>query len=168
MSDISKSCEVCCAPVRGKNRFCSTTCSNRGVKRRQKKVKQCVFEGCINNVEYHTNKFCKDCKQIGRHHFKLTGGKLYSEITIAEFCKRQGANKFDAIRAAARKIMKDVIDSGAGCENCKWPHHVEVCHIKPIAMFSEDTLISEVNHLDNLKLLCPNCHWLFDHPCSYH
>lgn len=28
--------------------------------------------------------------------------------------------------------------------------------------FSMDSLISEINSLENLIYLCPNCHWEFD------
>jgi len=163
MSDVSNKCEVCDKPLHEGRRFCSNACSNKGVKRRKKRVIVCCFEGCNNIVSHYANKFCKDCCNAGRHYYKLTGGKLYSEITIAELCKRRGANRFDTIRAAARKAMKDTIKAGACCESCGWTHHVEVCHIKSISDYSEDTLVSEVNHPDNLKLLCPNCHWLFDH-----
>ena len=39
---------------------------------------------------------------------------------------------------------------------------IEVCHIKPIRQFSEDTLLSVINDKTNLLLLCPNCHWEYD------
>lgn len=48
------------------------------------------------------------------------------------------------------------------CLNCKYSKHVEVCHIRPISSYPPETLISTVNHLDNLVGLCPNCHWEFD------
>ena len=49
------------------------------------------------------------------------------------------------------------------CTNCGFIHGVQVCHIKGIATFEDDTLISEINDTSNLIPLCPNCHWLFDH-----
>ena len=48
------------------------------------------------------------------------------------------------------------------CSRCPYSKHVEVAHIKAIASFSEDTLLSVVNHPDNLVVLCPNCHWELD------
>lgn len=39
---------------------------------------------------------------------------------------------------------------------------MEICHIKPISEFSDDTLIAIINHPDNIVILCPNCHWEFD------
>ena len=48
------------------------------------------------------------------------------------------------------------------CMKCGYDKHVEVCHIKPIRQFSEDTLLSVINDKTNLLLLCPNCHWEYD------
>jgi predicted HNH restriction endonuclease len=40
---------------------------------------------------------------------------------------------------------------------------VEICHIKGIAEFSQNSLISEVNALSNLVALCKNHHWEHHH-----
>lgn len=48
------------------------------------------------------------------------------------------------------------------CEICGYDKCYQVCHIKPIYMFNDDTLISVVNSLSNLIGLCPNCHWELD------
>lgn len=50
----------------------------------------------------------------------------------------------------------------SSCQNCGYNKHVEVCHIKPIASYSEDTKLDEINCIDNLVVLCPNCHWELD------
>ena len=44
------------------------------------------------------------------------------------------------------------------CANCGYDKHVEVCHIKSIDSFNENSFISEINDLSNLVGLCPNCH----------
>jgi 5-methylcytosine-specific restriction endonuclease McrA len=49
------------------------------------------------------------------------------------------------------------------CQNCGYDKHVQICHIKPIKNFEETATLSEVNASDNLVVLCPNCHWEFDH-----
>lgn len=141
------------------SRYCCKSCSNTDTPRRSKRVNYCVY--CGNDVEYYTHKFCRVCKDKGRHFMKSTGGKLLTEVTIKEYCPRKGANAYDSIRASARTSVYDELKSG--CEVCGWSHHVEVCHVKAIADFPEDTLVSVVNDRSNLKLLCPNCHWLFDH-----
>ena len=48
------------------------------------------------------------------------------------------------------------------CANCGYDKHFEVCHIKDVASFSDEALIGEINHIDNLIGLCPTCHWEFD------
>jgi uncharacterized protein YjcR len=48
------------------------------------------------------------------------------------------------------------------CESCKYNKYVEICHLKGVAMFTDDTLIKDINHIDNLAALCPNCHWELD------
>jgi len=71
-------------------------------------------------------------------------------------------NKYTYARMHARKVAKKLnwINS---CENCGFDRVVQVCHIKPIASFPPETPLNIVNHRDNIKILCPNCHWLFDH-----
>lgn len=73
----------------------------------------------------------------------------------------EGSNKHTKIRRNARAKC-----SMAGklkkCEKCGYDKHVEVCHIKQISSFSEDTDISIVNDFSNILILCPNCHWEHD------
>jgi predicted restriction endonuclease len=116
-------------------------------------------------VEYYLNKFCKECKDKGAHWARNSEtGKLLKDQTITEASHKRagGANVYDNIRCNARKLMMEQINTGTGCSNCGWSHHVQVCHIRAINSFPKDALVSEVNDLSNLMLLCPNCHWLFD------
>ena len=159
-----KTCEQCNKEFETKyfrGRFCSRSCSNKTVKRRKKKESVCRFESCNNIVDFYTDSYCRECKDMGRQYMKSTNGKLLNEVTLEEYCPRKGANAYDNIRANARKLVKDELANG--CEQCGWKHHVEVCHIKSISDFSKDTVVSVINDRSNLKLLCPNCHWLFDH-----
>lgn len=48
------------------------------------------------------------------------------------------------------------------CSNCGYNKHVEVCHIKSVSSFDNNIKISEINNINNLIYLCPNCHWEFD------
>jgi hypothetical protein len=164
MPAITKCCEGCKTNFLTKwhrARFCTVSCSNKFLKRRKKKITICSFESCTNPVDYHMNVFCRECRDLGRHFFPKQKGKILSELTIEEYCSRKGANRFDGIRGHARNTIKR---SGRElkCESCGWDHHVEVCHIKAISDYPPTTLVSVVNESSNLKLLCPNCHWLFD------
>lgn len=82
------------------------------------------------------------------------------DMTLAEakYTKHHKSSAWNLVRARARAASPE-----SPCQNCGYDKHTEVCHIKDISTFSEDTLISVVNSPDNLVRLCPNCHWEFDH-----
>lgn len=65
------------------------------------------------------------------------------------------------IRKHAERSIKN-LNLSKICSSCGYSKHVELCHIKSVSSFSKDTLISDVNSPNNLKYLCPNCHWEFD------
>ena len=89
--------------------------------------------------------------------------KIAKEFTKRVQTKALGQNVLTTLNPGQLmvKLVKDELANG--CEQCGWKHHVEVCHIKSISDFSKDTVVSVINDRSNLKLLCPNCHWLFDH-----
>lgn len=64
------------------------------------------------------------------------------------------------IRVHARNVMKP---KGKPCQRCGYSVFVEVCHIRPVSSFSSGAVMAEINHPNNLVLLCPNCHWELDH-----
>ena len=49
------------------------------------------------------------------------------------------------------------------CQRCSYSKHIEYAHIKPLSSFNLETPIGEINAENNILLLCPNCHWEFDH-----
>jgi len=53
-------------------------------------------------------------------------------------------------------------DKSKCCYLCGYDKHFEIAHIKAVSDFDDYTLISIINHIDNLIGLCPNCHWEFD------
>lgn len=87
--------------------------------------------------------------------------KLNLDITLEEaiYTKHGAPNAYSLVRQRARAKMKHVKQ----CSKCGYNKHVEVAHIKPINSYSRDTLVSIINADDNLLVLCPNCHWEFDH-----
>lgn len=66
--------------------------------------------------------------------------------------------RFNIIRGRARNQYKHI----KVCQYCGYDKHVEVCHIKPIHSFHEDTLVTVINDPSNILILCPNCHWEHD------
>ena len=85
------------------------------------------------------------------------------DMTLGEaiYNNAHRSSAFALVRTRARTYAKKLgLDS---CEFCGYNKHVEIAHIKPVSSFSEEVLLSEINHRDNIKALCPNCHWEFDH-----
>lgn len=80
-----------------------------------------------------------------------------SSIQLKRDLLGQGANRYNKIRHQARTVAFNFY-SEKKCK-CGYDKHVEVCHIKAIKDFDIDAPINEINSIDNLELLCPNCHW---------
>src|SRR5690606_31664279 len=75
--------------------------------------------------------------------------------------KLHSSSKNAHIRGLARTYLKHLTKKP--CANCGYNKHVELCHIKPIRSFDENSKICEVNSVNNVIQLCRNCHWEFDH-----
>ena len=93
--------------------------------------------------------------------------KNLKQITIQECLnkidldKLHPSSKYVYIRSYARSWFKHL--TKLPCANCGYKKHVELCHIKAINSFSNDTMIGVVNSKENIIQLCPNCHWELDH-----
>ena len=107
---------------------------------------------CGNHKTIRSN-LCHKCSVYQRTKFETVKDVMHS-------ARHGQSTKFNIIRGRARTQYKHI----KVCEHCGYSKHVEVCHIKPISSFSDDSLVSEVNDRSNIKILCPNCHWEFDHP----
>lgn len=157
-----------CSNVHCKNEFipktknqlyCSTDCRNRQGQRRFRSTHTKVCPKCGNQMKFDS-KTCLDCSS------KLPRGSK-SDQTLAQLSSRRTYQLYSQIRQMARISLINYYKLHGipvCCENCGYARHIEVCHIKPIASFDLQSKISEINHIDNLKPLCPNCHWEFDHP----
>lgn len=92
----------------------------------------------------------------------LTRPKVLLSTTLQEAAAGYaGKDKYARVRNAARAQYKNLVKNGT-CARCGWRYHVEVCHIKPIGAHEETDTVGYVNRMDNIILLCPNCHWLLD------
>jgi predicted restriction endonuclease len=134
--------------------YCSISCSNSHKPKRSKTLHPCKH--CQTMIPTRLL-FCKSCKNAGKH---LRGGTNLANKTIASVIYKTGSNKYGIIRNHAKTITKNRKQI---CLYCGYDKHVETCHIKDIVKFPLDTKIETVNDPHNLILLCPNCHWEFDH-----
>ncbi len=75
----------------------------------------------------------------------------------------RGDNKtkvYDKIRQLNRQWNKTLTSDA--CQHCGYNKHVELAHLKGINAFDKYTLLKEINHPDNILVLCRNCHWEYD------
>ena len=89
---------------------------------------------------------------------------FFEGITKKEFFEKKGI--YYKFRSEIRKHAQYVYEKNQGektCKVCGYDKHIQVCHIKSVSSFSDESLITEINSKDNLVGLCPNHHWEFDH-----
>lgn len=74
-----------------------------------------------------------------------------------------GKNRNAAIRYYANLLNPNLKSDFGKCQKCSYSIHVELCHIKSISSFTDDSVkLIEINGEDNLLVLCKNHHWEFD------
>jgi 5-methylcytosine-specific restriction endonuclease McrA len=86
--------------------------------------------------------------------------------TKGEVCGKSKGGGCTRIRQHARAVAKNNGFLNAPCAKCGYTYHTQICHIKPIKLFTDSSLVVEINDMTNLVQLCPNCHWELDHPNS--
>lgn len=133
-------------------KFCSSSCSASYSNKTKPKRKP---EGSCKDCKKPINKRVKYCLECREKRF-LPHDKTLGEVI---YDKHHKSSAFALVRSRARAVAKS---KGKSCFSCGYSKHVEVCHKKPIKEYPLSTMISEINHPDNLLLLCPNCHWEFD------
>lgn len=154
-------CPQCSKEINFNRKFCNCSCAakyNNSIK--PKRLRTLICKTCKNKILSGFT-YCDDCITSGKH---VHGGSYIGDRTIGEELlrvksSRVSSNFYTNIRKHAKSCTKDWKKE---CFNCKYQKHVEICHIKPISSFPEDTKISKVNEDKNLILLCPNCHWELD------
>ncbi len=153
-------CKFCDAVFEYKNpeqAYCSRTCSNQA-QIKIERVKSCKRCG----KEFKTRKsgalFCSiSCGNLNRR-----TGEDYSVTTIGDLKKRFSSPQLHSkIRGNARIVFSR---SGRPKECvCGYNLHVDICHIRPVSDFPDETPISEINDINNLVALDKRCHWELDH-----
>lgn len=135
------------------NSFCSKSCANGF--NNTIFIKRTPSNRCACGKKIHrSGKQCQKCY--------LTTYQLDNKTLFEATGHRKGPHKYINIRKAARRIY---IKAGKPCRCivCGYAKHFEVAHVKSIASFNQDTLVSQINSPSNLAALCPNHHWELDH-----
>lgn len=144
-------CKHCGEQTKNPN-YCSRSCAAKeNNKTPKRKARQRLCKVCGENVPTGRSK-CDLCL-------------LPKDITLGEaiYTKHHKSSAFALVRSRARSAVSS---REQVCEVCGYTKHVEVCHVIPISSYTHDTLLSVINAEDNLRLLCPNCHWEHDHPAK--
>ena len=130
-------------------KFCTRSCAasynNKFFIKRTKKWR-CII---CNAPVKEQRMYCPECQVKGKDH----------KLSTIIYQKHHRSSMFALVRGRAKTIVSSLPQI---CSKCGYSKHVEVCHIKPISSFPEDTRLSIINDPSNLILLCPNCHWEFD------
>jgi len=116
---------------------------------------------------------CPNCTGMKRNTSKqcfkcLTSSKLTLSFstTLQELHDRKSVKdkhvswKNVGVRQHARTWHKDLVNTP--CMNCPYDKHTEFCHVIPVSSFPPTATLGEVNNRNNIKILCPNCHWELD------
>ena len=88
---------------------------------------------------------------------RVVNGEMATK-TLATLVSTYARHRYQLVRAHAHKVMK-LSGVAKECKFCGYDTHVELCHIKSISSFGLDSLVRDVNAVDNLCWLCRNHHW---------
>lgn len=105
---------------------------------------------------------CDRCSKLGIELKVVTYFDIKS-LTKGELFGRR--NGYQSARSAIRKdAQKTFLEKNKEpcCKICGYRNHIEVAHIKAVSEFDDNTMIAEINSIENLIALCPNHHWEYD------
>ena len=142
-----KNCKDCNNPITYENRvkdFCNSSCSARFNNRKRRTIKYCLYcNALFEKLNRKARKYCNHkCQRAYEKKIRFEG-YLKGEVKISH--------------SILRKYLVEL--HGAKCMDCGWDKinsHSGKC---PIELEHIDGN-SQNNKLENLKLLCPNCHSL--------
>lgn len=144
--------------------FCSSSCAakrnNRGVQRNPPKPRTCAkCETVFYRTKSSRNRACcQSCYEPrDRSKHKRTLKECQNKNSLSG---KHPSWKSSYVRQACYSLNKAIKDSP--CQFCGYAAHTELCHIKPVSSFDETATLNEVNHPDNILVLCSNHHWEFD------
>lgn len=149
-----------CGIITSNPKFCSKSCAasynNRVYPKRHFTCRRC---GLTKRPRTPRSTLCYDCGILYKE-------RMARDWELGELRERYSlhhrASLHSYVRLRARNKMRNL--GRNTCEECGYNKHVEIAHVKPMSSYPDTARISEVNSLDNLRALCPNCHWEFDNP----
>lgn len=140
-------------------KFCSRSCAAKYTNKAKPKRKLTrVCSECTELVKSYRHTRCAV-------HWQQYKDNLWRNKTLGEYRNKHSVKgKHPSwvnvhVRLFAKSWLKK---NKTACEHCGYDKHVEIAHIQAVTSFPDSALMSEVNSIHNVKMLCPNCHWEFD------
>lgn len=134
---------------------------NEGQKVHDVQVKKFCTRSCA--AYYNNSKKPKANRQ------KIKSPKRYKKFDILSIktkqCLFSESKNWQSARSSIQKHARFIYESyqkPKNCLICGYTAHYEICHIKSVASFPSESLIVQINAIDNLIALCPTHHWEFD------
>lgn len=152
--------------ISGKN-YCSRSCAakanNEGKQRNPPKERTCKqCNGIFHSSSKHkSTNHCRTCiKNISSNadFYKQKTKGDYSGLLSVKGRHQSWTNSH--VRLFCKSWNSDLV--GLSCQKCGYNIHTELCHIKPVSKFDDSALLGEINHPDNILVLCSNHHWELD------
>ena len=107
-------------------------------------------------------KVLERCEELGIH---VNIGYISPILNMTRSELFGNRKNWQSARTAIRKLADTAYNKSEkpkACVICGYDKHIEIAHIKAVSDFDDDSLISEINDVNNLIALCPNHHWEFD------
>lgn len=157
-----------------KKKFCNKSCSakynNKIYPKRKPDILNCIvcksdFDRTVKTKRTHCDICLTNFKRNSARkiHGIFSPVKPLEERTKGELFDQR--KNYQSARSTIRRHAAKVFsgsNSSSSCYICGYSIHVQVCHIKPVSSFKEESTLSEINDISNLIALCPNHHWEFD------
>ena len=149
---MNKNICIECSKSTKNPKFCSRSCA---ATHNNKKYPKRLTRTCKKCGSKNLRKYAKLCDSCNPSFVD------WAEVSIGELSGRYSYQRSSRLRSLARRVYLDNFPHS--CSNCGYDKIIHVCHIKAIKEFDLSVKVTEVNSLDNLVGLCPNCHWELDH-----
>lgn len=149
-----------CKNKTSNTRFCSQSCAAKETNKvpKRKKTKECMNPGCSSLILASRSYCSLQCRVDGPSPTAVD----WNLVSLGDVRNKAKYQANAQVRNISRRAYK-AAGKPMYCLKCRYSLHVDICHVKAVSSFSDDTPISTINHPDNLVALCKNHHWEFDH-----
>lgn len=147
---------------RSPSHYCSRSCSAKRTNRLRPKSSFLQLQGVCEICKEAISKKLKFCKKC----FKNKNDFINDETVLSDIIYKthHRSSAFALVRSRARSICK--LLGYKKCSICQYDKHIEIHHKKSISSFPDNAKLKEINSIENMIPLCPNCHWEYENEQS--